>query len=115
MERQRGVRDPLRMEMSEGIERGQLDWEGTRTTEERAAWMTNPISTPRQSYSTVVIGLYQQQEDWANDDPHRRAHNRDPDINTHGGSHGLSGDGYAHCDGRGVGIHRETHHDNDGN
>ena len=93
MERQRGVRDPLRMEMSEGIERGQLYLEGTSTTAERAAWMTTPILTPRQSSSTVVIGLYQQQEDRANDDPHGRTHNGDPEINTHGGSHCLSGDG----------------------
>ena len=76
--------------------------------------MTSPTSTPRESSSTVVRGLHQHQEDRANNNLHGRPHNRDPDINTHGGSHGLAGDGSAHWYGEFVGVHGEIHHDNDG-
>ena len=96
MDRQRGVRDPLRTEMDEWIERGRLEWKGTTTTTRISARMATPTSTPRESSSMVVRSLLQKQDYLANEDPHGQAHNRDPDIDNHGGSHGLAGDGLAH-------------------
>ena len=37
--------------------------------------------------------MHQHQENRTNDDPHGRSHNGDPDIDTHGGYHGLASDG----------------------
>ena len=74
--------------------------------------MKNPTLTPRESSLTVVRGLHQHQEDRANNYPHGRPHNRDPDSNTHGESHGLAGDGSAHWYEGIVGVHGGIHHDN---
>ena len=63
------------------------------TTTESAARMTTPTSMPRKSSSAAVRGLQQHQEDRADEDPRGRAHNGDPDIDTHGGYHVLTGDG----------------------
>ena len=65
------------------------------STTESAARMTTPTSTPWESSSTVVRSLHQHQEDQADNNPHGRAYNEDPDFDTHGGSHFLTGNGLA--------------------